>query len=130
MVSLRAGGYCRIICFRVLSGFWRRGQVFFYRKAGRKLLCSVYLAFITESGCGEGVNIFRYRCHNISFTRPLFISCMCVCPWRVYKTPSKSTASRPTALLQKYALTPQYSCETTQETMRGSYDIEGGLGEL
>ena len=61
-----------------------RGQVFFYRKAGRKLLCSVYLAFITESGCGEGVNIFRYRCHNISFTRPLFISCMCVCPRRVY----------------------------------------------
>jgi hypothetical protein len=31
--------------------------VYFYRKGSRKLLCSVYLASIAESGCDEGVDI-------------------------------------------------------------------------
>ena len=31
--------------------------MYVYRKGGRKLLCSVYLAFIAESGCDGGVNI-------------------------------------------------------------------------
>ena len=31
--------------------------MYFYRKRSRKLLCSVYLAFMAKSGCDEGVNI-------------------------------------------------------------------------
>lgn len=100
---------CRVICFRVTNGFWRSGQVYFYRKGGRKLLCSVYSAFIAESGCDEGVNISDIDTTKFSFTRPLFISCMCLCPRQVYKTPRKSTTSRPSAFSQKYALIPQYS---------------------
>ena len=101
----------------------------FYRKGSRNLFYSVYLAFMAESGCDEGVNISDIDATRFPLPDPRSFHACAYTQRRVYKTPSKSTASRPSAFSQKYASTPQYSCEATNKTMGGSYNIEEGLGE-